>query len=231
MAGCQIHSLSPQIPYKRTHLILRPTNMNLNEQLVSAVTIKQSKIPKSDIYSVKFKTLGDCKLGISRYPDFSYNAKGGQGSGTATRASDPKDEVFVDFDVETLYIPPLSTATTKFLGLPLPPFLKIEIVPETFRGTIDQESGKVELKFRAKFLFSIGSVYKARPLLVDTVLTSEESKGEMRRGKGERVDKDGMCKLVGVAKVEPINDIFMDTFLSLPTECLASLNAIISFSA
>ncbi|GFP87684.1 hypothetical protein PHJA_000912100 [Phtheirospermum japonicum] len=207
--------------------------MNLNEQqLVSTATIKQTTLPKPAVYSVKFKTLGACKLGISRYPDFAYNAEGGQGSGTATRASESAaNEVSVDFDVKTLYIPPLSTATTKFLGLPLPPFFKIDIVPEAFRGKIDQESGKVELKLRAKFLFSIGSVYKARPLLVDTVLTSEESKGEMRGGRGERVDKDGMCKLVGVAKVEPINDIFMDTFLSLPTECLACLNAMISFSA
>lgn len=50
----------------------------------------------------------------------------------------------VDFDVKTLYIPSLSTATTKFLGLPLPPFLKIEIVPEIFRGIINLEFGKVE---------------------------------------------------------------------------------------
>jgi hypothetical protein len=27
--------------------------------------------------------------------------------------------------------------------LPLPPFLKIDIVPETFKGSINQESGKV----------------------------------------------------------------------------------------
>ncbi|KAJ0507640.1 hypothetical protein HanIR_Chr11g0508471 [Helianthus annuus] len=52
-------------------------------------------------------------------------------------------------DVTTLYIPPLTTATTKFLGLPLPPFLKIAIVPEIFRGIINRESGKVWL-FRSK---------------------------------------------------------------------------------
>lgn len=66
---------------------------------------------------------------------------------------------------------------------------------------------------------------------METVLTSEESKGKMKGGKGERLDKDGRCRLVGVATVEPINDIFMDTFLSLPTECLANLNAIISISS
>lgn len=90
---------------------------------------------------------------------------------------------------------------------------------------------QVELRFRAKFCFSVGSVYKAQPLLVETVLTSEESKGKVRGGRGQRLDEDGLCRLVGVATVEPINDVFMDTFLSLPTECLADLNAVISFSS
>lgn len=66
---------------------------------------------------------------------------------------------------------------------------------------------------------------------METVLTSEKSKGKMRGGRGERLDKDGVCRLVGVATVEPINDLFMDTFLSLPTECLADLNAMISLSS
>lgn len=88
---------------------------------------------------------------------------------------------------------------------------------------------KVDLEFKARFLFSIGSIYKARPLLVETVLTSEESKGTVRSGRGDRLDKEGRCRLVGVATVEPINDFLMDSFLSLPTECLADLNAVISF--
>ncbi|KAF5765055.1 hypothetical protein HanPI659440_Chr15g0599341 [Helianthus annuus] len=58
---------------------------------------------------------------------------------------DLNGETLVDFVVTTLYIPPLTTATTKFLGLPLPPFLKIAIVPEIFRGIINLESGKVWL--------------------------------------------------------------------------------------
>ncbi|KAL2227122.1 uncharacterized protein LOC105160525 [Sesamum indicum] len=248
--GCQIHSLNPQLLSNKINIqskqsarssfrpnsqLLRTTLLssynNLNEQqLVSTATIKQPQIPESDVYNVKFQTLGACKLGISRYPDFEYNAKGGSGSGTAAKILD-SGEVSVDFDVKQLYIPPLSAATTKFLGLPLPPFLKIEIVPENFHGKINQESGKVDLKFRAKFCFSVGSVYKAPALLVETVLTSEESKGKMRGGRGDRLDKDGVCRLVGVATVEPIDDFFMDTFLSLPTECLANLNAIISFSS
>lgn len=96
---------------------------------------------KTEPLTVEFKTLEDCKLGISRYPDFNYNAQGGRGKGLATVTEN--DNMAVTFDLESLYIPPLTSATTKFLGLPLPPFLKIDIVPELLQGTIDSQSGKV----------------------------------------------------------------------------------------
>lgn len=90
---------------------------------------------------------------------------------------------------------------------------------------------QVDLEFKAKFLFSAASLYKAPPLMVKTVLTSEETNGTMRRGRGKRLDKEGKCRLVGVATVDPIDDIFMNSFLGLPTECLAELNAVISISS
>ncbi|CAL9204277.1 unnamed protein product [Musa hybrid cultivar] len=188
-------------------------------------------VPAPDAYSVKFETLEGCKLGISRYPDFEYNAKGGVGNAVG-RKDRTDDMLCVSFDVGTLYIPPLTGATTKFLGLPLPPLLKIAIVPEVFQGTISSRSGKVvELMFRARFLFSVGSIYRAPPLMVETTLTSEESRGSMRAGRGERMDEEGRCKMVGVAVVDPINDALMDAFLGLPTECIAILNAKISIAA
>ncbi|KAJ0507639.1 hypothetical protein HanIR_Chr11g0508461 [Helianthus annuus] len=58
----------------------------------------------------------------------------------------------------------------------------------------------------------MGSIYKAPPLLVETLLTSEESKGSLRSGSGERLDEQGRCKLVGVATVEPIDDFFYEFF-------------------
>ncbi|KAL1555055.1 hypothetical protein AAHA92_15539 [Salvia divinorum] len=238
--GCQTFHINPNSFYKRIYApnttrfspqpnfkLLKTTSLTsnrLNEPASTAI-INQTQNPTPN---VNFKTLGACKLGISRYPDFDYNAAGGAGSGTATKLSN--GQVSVEFDVKKLYIPPLSTATTTFLGFPLPPLLKIDILPLAFRGEINLESGKVDLKFIAQFCFSVGSLYKARSLLVETVLTSDESKGKMREGRGERMDEDGRCRLVGVATVEPINDLFMDTFLSLPTECLADLNAVISFS-
>lgn len=232
-----LHSSNPQILCRisgkasfstvklRTKTITLPSYSSYQQDPISTTSVT----PKpDDVCVVEFKTLGACKLGISRYPDFEYNAQGGKGSGTGTRNITDEEFTAVDFDVKTLYIPPLTTATTKFLGLPLPPFLKIDIVPQLFKGSINQETGKVDLEFKAKFLFSIGSIYKAPALLVETVLTSEESKGRLRNGRGERLDAHGRCRLVGVATVEPINDFLMDSFLALPTECLADLNAIIS---
>ena len=90
---------------------------------------------------------------------------------------------------------------------------------------------QVELVFRARFLFSVGSIYRAPPLMVETTLTSEESRGSMRSGRGERMDEEGRCKMVGVAVVDPINDALMNAFLGLPTECIAILNAKISIAA
>ncbi|KAJ7975641.1 ATP-dependent Clp protease ATP-binding subunit [Quillaja saponaria] len=197
----------------------------------SKTTITQ--VPQTEACTVGFKTLRTCKLGISRYPDFVYNAEGGSGTGSGTRVmSDSKEntELSVLFDIGTLYIPPLTSTTTKFLGLPLPPFLKIDIVPEAFQGSINQESGEVALEFKARFLFSVGSIYRAPPLMVKTVLTTEESKGTIRSGRGKKLDEGGNCRLVGVATVDPIDDFLMNSFLGLPTECLACLNAVISFS-
>ncbi|KNA11607.1 hypothetical protein SOVF_133420 [Spinacia oleracea] len=181
---------------------------------------------KSDQNRVEFKTKEGCKLGIAKYPDFVYDAEGGFGSGIGKH--DLNGNILVEFDVGKLYIPPLTSGTTKFLGLPLPPFLRIDIVPLMFKGSIYEESGKVDLEFKAKFWFSIGTIYKAPPLLVSTILTSEESQGKLRKDRGQRMEKDGNCKLVGVATVEPIDDLFMNTFLGLPTECLAVMNATIS---
>lgn len=209
-----------------------PINLCQLKRRTQAKSISVAQTSTNKTCKMEFKTLEGCTLGISRYPNFEYNAQGGGGKGVTI--SDEEDqlegEISALFDPNELYIPPLSSATTKFLGLPLPPFLKIEIVPELFKGRINTQSGKVELEFKAKFLFSAGSIYRAPPLVVVTVLTSDESKGEMRSGKGQRMDKEGKCRLVGVARVDPIDDFLMNTFLQLPTECIAELNAVVSLS-
>jgi hypothetical protein len=150
---CKINSSNPvlcKFPTKNPKLgpktiTFSSFSNNKKQEFISSTAVTQVQVPESNAYNLKFKTLGGCKLGISRYPDFEYDAEGGigTGSGTKVRDSELNDEISVSFDIKTLYIPPLTSATTKFLGLPLPPFLKIDIVPEFFQGRIDRESGKV----------------------------------------------------------------------------------------
>ncbi|OIW20560.1 hypothetical protein TanjilG_14959 [Lupinus angustifolius] len=236
--SCKINSLRSPIPCKlftKKPKFRRRNNINFSSSTSSEKQQKTISIStNTEPYNVSFKTQRACKLGISRYPDFEYDAEGGAGTGSGakvTTQNQANNDLAVSFDLETLYIPPLTSSTTKFLGLPLPPFLKIDIIPEAFHGSINQESGKVDFEFKAKFLFSAGSFYKAPPLVVKTVLTTEESKGNIKSGRGKRLDEEGKCRLVGVAIVDPIDDFLMNSFLGLPTECLAELNAVISISS
>lgn len=212
--------------YKVHKINIVASTQKTQENNIFSTSKEVEELTSSSSYKVEFKTLRGCKLGISRFPDFEYDAEGGFGSGSGK--DDTNGKILVEFDVAKLYIPPLTSGTTKFLGLPLPPFLRIDIVPQMFKGSIDKQTGKVDLDFKAKFWFSMGTIYKAPPLLVSTILTSEESQGKLRKGRGQRMEKDGSCQLVGVATVDPIDDIFMNFFLGLPTECLANLNATIS---
>ncbi|KAG0503033.1 hypothetical protein HPP92_003105 [Vanilla planifolia] len=220
----------PQI--HQSSQVLLPTELrcsSINHSQESYGSVSPTSAPSPSRFKVKFQTLKGCKLGIGRFPDFEYDATGGSGTATG-KADGPTDELTTRFETESLHIPPLTGATTRFLGFPLPPLLEIAIAPEVFEGTINTRSGKVELQFRARFLFSIGKLYKAPPLVVETNLTSEESVGSIRRGRGERLGREGRCSLVGVAAVEAIDDVFMNFFLSLPTECIANLNAKISIA-
>lgn len=112
-----------------------------SEQQSSPAVAAKAARPEPDTLSVEFRTRDGCRLGIARYPDFAYNAQGGRGVGAG--CGEDGTVVLVDFDVATLYIPSMSGATTRFLGLPLPPFLKIDILPEALGGTIDRATGQV----------------------------------------------------------------------------------------
>lgn len=174
------------------------------------------------------RTTRGCGLGVSRYPDFVYNAEGGGGSGKAEKMEDGRWDV--QFDAAEVSIPDVGFHTTTLLGIPLPPPIRIQIVPDSLEGTVDRSTGKVELNFKAKFYFSTGPFYRPSPLIVDTLLTTESTQGVLRGGTGSRLDADGNCKLVGVARLAPINDWFMDNFLMLPSDCLANMAANITFT-
>lgn len=164
--GCHIHSLNPQIlcriynrrspkehssPYLNV-LQLQPKfrinktiafSSNQQDPIPTITSVPPTQLQEPSAFTIEFKTLESCKLGIASYPDFKYNAQGGEGIGKGTNIKESNVETMVDFDVKTLYIPPLTTATTKFLGLPLPPFLRIDIVPQLFKGSINTKSGQV----------------------------------------------------------------------------------------
>lgn len=91
--------------------------------------------------AVVLRTTKGCGLGISVYPDFVYNAEGGGGSGKAVKLSDGCWRV--QFDATEINIPDVSFRTTKLLSVPIPPPIRIKIVPDTLEGTVDLETGKV----------------------------------------------------------------------------------------
>lgn len=93
------------------------------------------------ISTVKLSILTGSTLGVSFYPDFGYNPEGGGGEGRALDLGDGR--VSVEFDPRTLNIPPLSFDSTTFVGLPLPPPLKIQIVPSMLKGIVDKRTGRV----------------------------------------------------------------------------------------
>lgn len=158
--GCKLNLSSPPLtickfqpntPELRTKTLFFSSSSSSSSLRYKLPNIRYSstdlEVPSTEAksYTINFRTERDCKLGISRYPDFEYNAEGGSGTGCGAEVTDnlADNELFVSFDLDTLYIPPLTSSTTKFLGLPLPPFLKIDIVPLAFQGSINKESGKV----------------------------------------------------------------------------------------
>lgn len=193
--------------------------------------------------AARLTTLADCGLRISVYPPFSYDASGGGARvGTVGAAGDNSEEVeeeagdksSLSFDPSVVSIPALDSRTTRFLGLPLPPGLRIDIEPLRLAGWVRRATGEVSLDFDANFRFSAFGLYRPPPLFVSTTLTTGEARSKKESGKrsggrlsgrGEPLRADGSVALSGVAVVEPVGDFFLDSFLMLPTECLAELRA------
>lgn len=134
----KLPSKTPSNSSPNLHFIISSNIQSKQEPSSSSMTTKTT----SNQLNVKFQSLETCKLGISSYPYFQYNAKGGMGTGTGSKQP-TSDDIQISFDANTLYIPPLETSTTRFLGLPLPPFLKIVILPQLFQGTLNKQTGKV----------------------------------------------------------------------------------------
>ncbi len=171
---------------------------------------------------MQLKSLDGCRLKIGSYPPFTYNANGG--GGKATLLPSPNNKILcLRFSSKTFSIPSLTSRTTKFLSLPLPPGLKIDMSLDNLEGTIDINSGEVLLKFESKFIFSIGPIIKFPALLVQTTLTTGKVKGKLHEGEGLILQKNGKAKLVGISTIPLTENKVLDTFLCLPTEALAEL--------
>tara|TARA_Y100001968_G_scaffold166364_1_gene152419 strand:+ start:513 stop:1043 length:531 start_codon:yes stop_codon:yes gene_type:complete len=171
---------------------------------------------------MQLKSLDGCRLKIGSYPSFTYNAYGG--GGKATLLPSPSNSILsLRFSSKTFSIPALTSRTTKFLSLPLPPGLKIDMSLDKLEGTVDINSGEVLLKFESKFIFSIGPIIKFPALLVQTTLQTGKVKGKSHEGKGLALQKNGKAKLVGISTIPITGNKVLDTFLGLPNEALAEL--------
>ena len=180
----------------------------------------------------------------SRYPTFAYDAEGGGGVGST---SGDGNLLHVEFDVNRLNIPPVTSQSAKVLGLPLPPGapclvmlldegakhphsflkwachaglrigitpLKLEVclchkycmhtaqslapdtdrLPFTWQGTVNRESGEVQLQFLAEFVFTAAQAYTAPALKINTSLTTEAVQGKLHGGRGRRLDARGNAR-------------------------------------
>lgn len=167
-------------------------------------------------------TEAGCALAIGPYPPFRYDGRGGGGTARAGEALAEGWEA-LDFDPATLAIPPLSSRTTRFLGLPLPPGLRIDIESQRLQGRWHPQNGAVALHFQARFLLHIAGRPVAPALLVSTQLVTGAVSGQRHRVEGVRLDDQGRGVLVGIAKVAPTGAGWVDRFLGLPDEALAVL--------
>ena len=169
------------------------------------------------------RTRRGCALAISVYPHFSYDASGGGGTATATTES---GRTALEFAAGDVTIPRLDWRTARFLGLPLPPGLAIDVQPLALTGWVEEGSGVVELDFRADFFFTgLFGLYAPPAIKVTTRLSTAGATGSMLTGTGRRRAPDGSARLAGVARVDPTGDALLDWFLRAPSECLAELEA------
>ena len=171
---------------------------------------------------MQLKSLKGCRLKIGYFPPFSYNASGGGGQGRLL-SSKKNNIVYLSFSSKTFSIPPLTSKTTKFLSLPLPPGLKIEMFMDRLEGTINKNSGDVVFTFESKFVFSIGTIFKFPHLIIKTSLNTGLVKGKLHKAKGLVLQKNGKTKLVGISIIPPTGNKILDAFLGLPNEALAEL--------
>ena len=169
------------------------------------------------------RSLDKCCLRIGSYPSFDYDATSGGGPAFVHLKEQAKIK-YLRFDSSTFLIPPLTCRNTRFLSLPIPPGLKIEMLMDKLEGTLDLTTGELLLDFESRFVFSIFSIFSFPNLLVKTSLVTGKVSSKYFEEEGMVINENGRIKLVGIAVVPPTGSQLLDIFLGLPNEALAILN-------
>jgi hypothetical protein len=164
-----------------------------------------------------------CALAIGFYPRFRYDGRGGGGVGLTGESLGGGWQALA-FEPASLAIPPLNSRTTRLLWLPLPPGLEIAIHPEKLEGRWNPGSGELELTFLARFALLLAARPVAPDLIVATQLATHAVRGQRHQAQGTPLDGQGRGVLVGVARVAPTGEGWVDRFLQLPDEALAVLH-------
>lgn len=172
-------------------------------------------------------TEAGCALAIGPYPHFRYDGRGGGGVGRAGESLGGGWQALM-FEPASLAIPPLHWRTTRLLGCPLPPGLRIAIRPQELQGRWHPGSGAVELRFVARFALLVAARPVAPDLIVATELATHAVGGRRHRAEGTPLDGEGRGVLVGIATVAPTGAGWVDRFLHLPDEALAVLRCQLS---
>ena len=164
---------------------------------------------------------------IGRFPPFAYDAS--RGGGPVIHApTNGQGLVPLKVPCDGLTIPPLDGQTARLFGLPLPPWISVQIEPDLLEGCLNPSSGELQLSFRSRFRFTLGAakapLYQASDLVVETALTSGRVQGQRHRGQGQALNGEGRGRLVGVATIAPCQDSWLNAFLGLPDEALAVMD-------
>jgi len=165
-------------------------------------------------------------LGVSFWPDFFYDA-GGDSTAAIVGPLLPDGRRALEFTVTP--VTAVNGASTTILGVPLPPFVNIAILPRSLRGWFEPATGSCSLDFDASFALTLFGL-PLPSLSIVAPLRTGASSGVQRSGVGAPYDEaSGELVLAAVARVQPTGNVLLDTFLQLPADALAILPATLDF--
>ena len=127
--------------------------------------------------TLHLKSLQGCQLAIGAFPQFKYDASNGGGIACVC-PTQTKGIHSLDFNAKEFFIPPLNWKTTKFLGLPLPPGIQINIHVDKLQGTINYSNGDLCLDFQSRFILTIWPFFKFPKLIIKTKLINWKETNE-----------------------------------------------------